>query len=46
VLIELDKKQMLPGKTPLTIGVYSNGRRLQTLKTSFIGPRDELERRN
>jgi hypothetical protein len=32
---------MLPGTTPLTVGVYSNGRRLQTLKTAFIGPRDD-----
>jgi cytochrome c oxidase accessory protein FixG len=42
VLIELDQKQMLPGTTPLTVGVYSNGRRLETLKTAFIGPRDDL----
>jgi cytochrome c oxidase accessory protein FixG len=41
VLIELDKKQMLPGKTPVVVGVYSNGRRLETLKTAFIGPRDD-----
>jgi polyferredoxin len=41
VLIELDQKQMLPGTTPLTVGVYSNGRRLETLNTAFIGPRDD-----
>lgn len=39
VLIELDRKRMLPGHTPIVVGVYSNGRRLETLKTSFIGPR-------
>jgi cytochrome c oxidase accessory protein FixG len=41
VLIELDRSQMLPGKTPLRIGVYSQGRKLETLKTVFIGPRDD-----
>jgi cytochrome c oxidase accessory protein FixG len=41
VLIELDQKQMLSGTTPLTVGVYSNGRRIETLKTAFIGPRDD-----
>jgi cytochrome c oxidase accessory protein FixG len=41
VLIELDKSQMLPGKTPLIVGVYSGARRLETLKTSFIGPRND-----
>jgi polyferredoxin len=40
VLIELDRKQMFPGTTPLTVGVYANGRRLETLSTAFIGPRD------
>jgi cytochrome c oxidase accessory protein FixG len=44
VLIELDRNQMLPGKTPLVIGVYSSGRRLQVIKTSFIGPREERAR--
>jgi hypothetical protein len=27
------------GTTPLQVGVYSKGRLIQTLKTSFIGPR-------
>jgi cytochrome c oxidase accessory protein FixG len=39
VLIELDKKDMLPGHTPIVVGVYSDGRRIEKLKTSFIGPR-------
>ena len=39
VLIELDRKEMLPGHTPIEIGVYSAGRRIEKLKTSFIGPR-------
>jgi cytochrome c oxidase accessory protein FixG len=42
VLIELDRSQMRPGKTLLVVGVYSNGRRLEVLKTSFIGPRDSV----
>jgi len=41
VLIELNKNQMLSGKTPLVVGVYSGGRKLQTLKTFFMGPRDD-----
>jgi hypothetical protein len=34
---------MKPGTTPLVVGVYSKGRRLQTLNTSFIGPRDDTK---
>ena len=41
VLIELDPAAMKPGTTPLVVGVYSQGRRLETLKTAFIGPRDD-----
>jgi cytochrome c oxidase accessory protein FixG len=40
VLIELDPSVMKSGNTPLVLGVYSGGRRLQTLKTAFIGPRN------
>ena len=40
VLIELDKSVMISGTTPLVLGVYSNGKKLQTLKTAFIGPRN------
>jgi cytochrome c oxidase accessory protein FixG len=43
VLIELDKKQLQHGNTPLVIGVYSNGRRLETIKSNFIGPRDDTD---
>jgi len=47
VLIELDKRQMSPGgKTPLVVGVYSNGRRIEKLKTNFIGPRDDTRDTN
>jgi cytochrome c oxidase accessory protein FixG len=44
VLIELDPSVMRPGTTRLVVGVYSNGRRLETLKTAFIGPRDDTTR--
>jgi cytochrome c oxidase accessory protein FixG len=43
-LIELDPAVMKPGTTPLVVGVYSQGRRLETLKTGFIGPRDDSAR--
>lgn len=39
LLIDLDPSVMAPGKTPLVIGVYSNGRKMETVKTAFIGPR-------
>jgi cytochrome c oxidase accessory protein FixG len=41
VLIELAQQNMLPGNTPLVIGVYSGNRKIETLKTAFIGPRDD-----
>ena len=44
VLIELDPAVMKPGTTPLVVGVYSQGRRLETLNTGFIGPRDDSAR--
>jgi cytochrome c oxidase accessory protein FixG len=40
VLVELDAGAMKPGTTPLVIGVYAGGKKLQTLKTAFIGPRN------
>lgn len=40
VLVELARNQMQPGKTPMVVGVYSGGRKIETLKTVFIGPRD------
>jgi cytochrome c oxidase accessory protein FixG len=41
VLIDLDAGRVKGGKAPLVVGVYSLGRKLQTLKTVFIGPRDD-----
>jgi cytochrome c oxidase accessory protein FixG len=43
VLIELDHSVMQPAKTPLVVGVYSNGKRVETLNTVFIGPRDDTK---
>lgn len=40
ILIELDDGAMKPGTTPVIVGVYSNGRLLQTINTAFIGPRN------
>jgi cytochrome c oxidase accessory protein FixG len=44
VLIELDPARLRGAQTPLVIGVFSNGRWLQTLKTAFVGPRDDTRR--
>jgi cytochrome c oxidase accessory protein FixG len=41
VLIGLDAVVLKPGKTPLVVGVFSGNRRIETLKTTFIGPRDD-----
>ncbi|MFO1487680.1 MAG: cytochrome c oxidase accessory protein CcoG [Verrucomicrobiota bacterium] len=41
VLVDLDQAVMKSGSTPLVIGVYSNGRKIETVKTAFIGPRHD-----
>ena len=41
VLVELDKKDMKFGNTPLVIGVYARGKKVQSIKTAFIGQRDD-----
>jgi cytochrome c oxidase accessory protein FixG len=43
ILIELKSDVLKPGTTPLVIGVYSGTKKLQTLKTSFIGPRNDRQ---
>lgn len=40
VLVELEPAAMKSGTTPVIIGVYSGGKKLQSLKTAFIGPRN------
>jgi cytochrome c oxidase accessory protein FixG len=41
LLIELDRSEMKPGETPLVVGVYTGGKKLETLNTAFIGPRND-----
>ena len=41
VLIELASRALTGGKTPIAVGVYSQGRKLDTVKTVFIGPRND-----
>ena len=43
VLIELEPSAMQSGTTPVAVGVYSQGRRLGTVKTAFIGPRNDTQ---
>jgi len=40
VVVELAPAQMRSGSTPVIIGVYTGGKRVQTIKTSFVGPRN------
>ena len=40
LLVELDPAAMKSGTTPIVVGVYSGGKKIQTLKTAFIGPRN------
>ncbi len=39
VLVELDPKQLPTASTPIAIGVYAEGKRIETVKTAFSGPR-------
>jgi cytochrome c oxidase accessory protein FixG len=40
MIVELEPAAMKSGTTAITLGVYANGKKLQTLKTAFIGPRN------
>ncbi len=40
ILIELEPGLLRHGAKKLQVGVYSEGRRLQTIRTTFLGPRD------
>jgi cytochrome c oxidase accessory protein FixG len=42
-LVELDPAVMKSGATPLVVGVYAGGGRVQTIKTSFVGPRVDAQ---
>ncbi len=39
VLVELDPNRLTGGHTALRVGVYSGDRRIETVKTVFVGPR-------
>jgi cytochrome c oxidase accessory protein FixG len=41
LLVDLDPKVMKSGTTPVIVGVYADGRKIETLKTAFIGPRND-----
>jgi cytochrome c oxidase accessory protein FixG len=41
LLIELAPEALRGGTTPLVVGVYSGDKRLERVKTVFVGPRDD-----
>ncbi len=43
VLIKLEPTAVTGATTKLKVGVYSNGQRMQTVKTVFVGPRKEIQ---
>ena len=36
--VKVDKEQITRRKTELIIGVYENGKKIKTAKTTFMGP--------
>jgi len=40
VLVQLVPEQLIAGKARLVVGVYSNGKRIETVETTFVGPRN------
>ena len=45
-LVILPKSEIKTMNTALSIGFYSNGKLLQTIKTSFLGPVERHEKEN
>ncbi|TAL03871.1 MAG: cytochrome c oxidase accessory protein CcoG [Verrucomicrobia bacterium] len=43
VLIDLDPALVKGGQVKLAIGVYADGKKVETIKTGFIGPRDDTK---
>jgi cytochrome c oxidase accessory protein FixG len=39
VLVQIDPAELASSDNPIVVGVYSNGKQLDTLKTVFMGPR-------
>jgi len=42
VLVALDPADLTGSTTKLKVGVYSEGKKLQTIKTGFVGPRKQV----
>lgn len=40
LLIAVDRSRFVEGKTKISVGVYANGKRIETLKTALTGPRN------
>jgi cytochrome c oxidase accessory protein FixG len=40
ILIAIDRSSISGGKASIKVGVYSTGKRIDTIKTSFLGPRN------
>jgi hypothetical protein len=43
VLIQLAPAAVTGATTKMKVGVYSNGKLMQTVKTVFVGPRKEIQ---
>ena len=39
VLVEIPPEKLQSGNTPISVGVYANGKQVDRLKTIFVGPR-------
>jgi cytochrome c oxidase accessory protein FixG len=39
VLVEIAQEKLASGNTPVVVGVYSNNKKIDSIKTIFIGPR-------
>jgi len=44
VIVKLHRKDLTGSKTPLVLGVYSNGKRIDEVKTNFMGPLGNLRK--
>jgi cytochrome c oxidase accessory protein FixG len=40
ILILLDRNSLISGKAKIKVGVYADGKRIDIIKTSFVGPRN------
>lgn len=42
VLVTLPRSELQGSRTPVVVGVYAGGKRIQTLRTVFVGPHDPV----